>query len=221
MARTLIASDDFNRTDAGSLGANWTDLNDNWGTSDIASNKVVGAGSGGGGQAARWDGSGSFTDDQYAVLQVDNLPFSGSSVWIGVICRASADVNGSRDYYAAKVILDSPGPTYNIHLVKVVNGTETSIDTTTNAFSVGDTIELEVEGTSLRVFRNGTQLSALDNTDSDLSTGKPGLITSGDATDVIGDNWLGGNITGGAADPEGRLIGGKLLNGGLLIGGVL
>jgi hypothetical protein len=197
MARTQIATDNFNRADAGSLGANWGDLNPNWGTSDIASNQVVGAGNGGGGQAARWIGAGSFTDDQYSILEVRALSFSGAANRIGVLVRGSADTDGSRDFYSAFVELNSAGPTYTTVLMKTVNGTETTIASTSNAWSVGDTIELEVEGTALRVFRNGTQIEALDSTDSALSTGLPGLITSGDASVAIGDNWVGGNITGG------------------------
>ena len=181
MPRSVVATDNFNRA---SLGANWAQLRPFDGSIEIDSSTRLGANSLG---AGRWVGAGTFTADQYAVLKLTTLGFGGGER-IGVIVRASGDIDTNRDYYS---FLDNNTGAV-AQLIKTVNGTETILDSRSSPFAAGDTIELEVEGTTLRAFRNGTLIYSL--TDSSLSTGNPGALNE-QTGNVFGDDWEGGNIT--------------------------
>lgn len=205
MPRTSIATDNFNRAGP-ALGSDWASLNDNWGSPQITASTLVYGGvsqTDNNRQVARWVGAGTFTNDQYSSLVISSLAFNTGSFAHGVVVRASADVNANRDFYQACVEEDSSGPNYTTRLAKFVNGTYTLLHSASVAWTVGDRIELEVEGTTLRVCKNGTPLGgSFTQTDSDLSTGNPGIAVSGDAT-VTSDDWEGGNITA-AVVPTGR-----------------
>ena len=197
MARTTVATDNFNRA---SLGTDWAQLNAANNTVTINSSiRIAPSGTGsvalGLEAAARWVGAGTFNADQYSSLQIVNVDFQTASYNIGVICRASSDTNTARDYYGASIALDGSS-TYTTTLYKVVNGTYTSLYSAAQAWSVNDYLSLEVEGTTLRLCRNGTPLGgSFTLTDSSISAvGAPGVTISG-TTVAFGDNWEGGNLT--------------------------
>lgn len=201
MARVPVATDNFNRAGP-ALGANWQQLT-TWSGGDITINSSTRAtgysGNGPGNSSARWVGAGTFTANQYASAKLLNFDYQNAGFWSGVIARASGDEAPANDFYYAIVEHNSSGPTYLTRVGKVVNGTDTSLATSTQTWSVNDVISLEVEGTSLRVFRNDTQIAALNVTDSSLAAGAPGVICS----EVIYlDDFEGGNITAGSAAPE-------------------
>lgn len=196
MARTSVATDGFDRA---SLGTDWAQLNTYNGT--IRTQDSLYVNSTGNGQpgitaAARWVGAGTFTDDQYASLEIRVLSYQSTSYNVGVICRASGDQDSNRDWYGASVCLDASS-SYTTKLLKVVNGTVTELHSASVAWSVGDKIELEVEGTTLRLCKNGTALGgSFTQTDSSLSTGLPGVaIALGSETTFYADNWEGGNLS--------------------------
>jgi hypothetical protein len=203
MARSSVATDDFNRTDEDPLSGsgNWADLNFNNSRVALVSNKIQGTHAAH--AIARWVGTGTFTDDQYSSLVVATIGgFTQSEV--GVIARASGDTNANRDCYSYRVKDANPPET---RLVKVVNGTETELNSSTSvSWSNGDRIEIECEGTTIRGLKNGT--SQYSTTDSSLTTGKPGVHGYNAGTlysaGVDGDSWEGGNITAGG---QGSLLG--------------
>lgn len=196
MARTSIATDNFNRA---SLGSDWAQLNtSNIGDVQIDSSiRIKGEYSTQPTDqqtAARWVGAGSFTDDQYSQLKLLNpLDFAGSTQRAGVIVRASSDTGNNRDYYEAYIASDSAS-TPTTYLAKWVNGTRTGLYSAAQTWAVNDTISLEVEGTTLRVCRNGTPLGgSWTVTDSSITTGLPGVTLAGGAN-CLGDDWEGGNM---------------------------
>jgi len=196
MARTLIASDDFNRAGP-SLGSNWANLN-TLSRGDVlinSSTRAAGEYSGSAGEfpAARWVGAGTFTDDQYSSITMLNCIGAGSSAYIiGVIVRASADTYTARDYYEASVQVDPANP-LTTTLKKWVNGTATVLHSATVTWANNDVLSLEAEGTTLRVCKNGTPLGgSFTQTDSSLTTGKPGITL---AASIYGDDWEGGNVS--------------------------
>lgn len=200
MARSsVIASDSFN--EASLNGSNWAQLNTTSSTIQIKSSTVVGTNfdtAAGDSAAARWVGAGSFTSDQYSSIEIAALDNLSTRYGIGVIARASADTGATRDFYEAIVYGFGTG-TYPTYLWKVVNGTATALHNANVAWSVGDRIEIECEGTTIRVCKNGTALGgSFTQTDSDITTGLPGVSGSGQAS-VTGDNWQAGNITGGSS----------------------
>jgi hypothetical protein len=204
MARTLIASDDFNRA---SIGANWTQLTAgvNGSMAINASTEVYAPNTGANGfrSSARWAGAGTFSNDQYSSLEITLLQNFATDYSIGVIARASADVDANRDYYEAVVLADSAGPNYTTVLAKVVNGTFTSLHSAANAWTVGDRIEIECEGTTIRLCKNGSPLGgSFTVTDSAIASGKPGIMGAGGATVARGDNWQGGDLTSVTQSPR-------------------
>jgi hypothetical protein len=200
MARTLIATDNFNRA---SLDANWAQVNSNGGTILIESSvRFRGSGANLNGPAAKWVGAGSFTDDQYSSVVIISLGNFGDNYHIGAIARASTGVDDSRDYYEARVDCDGTS-TYTTKLLKYIDGTLTTLNSGSVAWSLNDRIEIECEGTTIRLCKNGTPLGgAFTQTDSALSTGLPGVAAaSGDASIANGDDWEGGNMTGITTTP--------------------
>lgn len=199
--RTSVATDAFTRADAGSLGSDWTDLYPGWATADISTNQAVAADSSQP-QVARWTGAGTFTDNQYAKAVVATRVWQSSSYRTGVLVRASADVDAARDYYALILQHDNDiGQPVSTLLIKCVNGTETTLDSSASgiAWAATDTIELEVRtsgaNAELKCFRNGVEITELATTDSTspLTTGKPGLYLQGNST-IAADSWEGGNL---------------------------
>lgn len=200
MARALIASDNFNRA---SLGSNWANL-----VSSAAGNITINASTTITGEfgaqptnqigAARWVGAGSITDDQYSSLVIVAVAAYSSSVRIGVIARASSGTEAARDYYQFSIRGDS-ATTPLTTLSKWVNGVETVLNEAALAWTAGDRIEIECEGTTIRACKNGTPLGgAWTVTDSSIATGLPGVAASTGGGNFRGDDWEGGNVTSAA-----------------------
>lgn len=193
MPRTVVATDDFNRPN-GSLGSNWGQIGQfaHFGEECVIHNQRVDVSG-----AARWIGAGAFTANQYAKAKVFSLDAWNAHV-AGVLVRGSADQGANRDHYYYYVQGAFTG-SYTTALAKVVNGSVTILDDTpgTVAWNAdNDSIEIEAEGTAIRGFRNGVELHSA--TDSDLTTGSPGLLVYGGSGNGLGpvlDDWEGGNIT--------------------------
>lgn len=202
-AQTSVATDNFNRA---SLGADWDQLNPTQGSMATFTSTVVGGGTSGADaarQAARWIGAGTFSDNQYASLEIVTLGNITTDYSMGVICRASADDDGARDYYEVVVFASSAGPDYTTQLGKVVNGTYTVLNSGSVAWAAADDIGIQCDGTSIRATKNGTAIGgSFTQTDSSLTTGAPGIAGSGDGSNT-GDNWDAGNMAVSDVEQEG------------------
>jgi hypothetical protein len=212
MARVLVASDDFNRTD-GSPGSNWTQTNTDAGTMAIATNQIQ-PGNSLGPSSMVWAGAGSFNNNQYAKLKLTAITFGDNNYGIGVTVRASNDLTTTRDHYFFIAGTSGLGT-----LGKTVNGTVTTLHSATVGWATNDTIELEAEGTTVRAMKNGVALGgSFTVTDTSLSTGKPGVTGTGDSGVAKGDDWESGNLV--TASAIARLLG-KLIGGGILLTGLV
>jgi hypothetical protein len=70
--------------------------------------------------------------------------------------------------------------------------------TRTQTWTDGDTLRLEVQGSALTAYRNGTAIGAAQ-TDTNLATGQPGLANvGGGVTAGTWDNFEGGYFSTGA-----------------------
>lgn len=199
MARTTVASDDFNRA---SLGANWTQLNPALaGSISIDSSTQVHAAftfvSAGSTAAVRWAGTGTFSNDQFSSVKLTTISGSGNNYKMGAIARAGAGIDGSRAWYEVSVTGLASGP-YTTEIVLQNGGTRTVLYSATLSWATNDTVDIEVEGSTIRACKNGTPLGgSWTVTDTTLTTGKPGVVASG-ASVIFGDDWVGGDVT--AAD---------------------
>jgi hypothetical protein len=197
--RIFQNSDNFVRGDLSTLGANWDQtLNAlNGSRTGIKSNGTFGgAGGMSEGACARWVGTGTFTNDQYA--QAEIVAVGGSIVGLGVIVRAASTTDLNRKFYAYQTTSGDLYGAVTTRLVKVI-GNGTTVTTTVLASSIiawatNDMLEIEVIGTTIRGMKNGiVQVSV---TDTDLSTGTPGLWTYQNDITSVGafDYWQGGKL---------------------------
>lgn len=211
MARTSVATFAFTGTQNNVLDtAYWTAIS-RWLPGDevcySASNGFY-AGSGGGEAGARYTGSGSFTADHYSsvLLPVINDAWDA---YIGALGRCSADSGTGRDWYQFRIQNRQDAGACRAVLSKIVNNTETSLDTTPAGvtLSANDRIEIECEGTAIRGMVNGSTTHSA--TDSDLTTGLPGIFANGRSATFRGDDWDGGSLGAGAAAAIASTISGR------------
>lgn len=167
----LTRTDDFNRADSGSLGANWTNaLN----TFSIVSNAAVGQT--GVNSVAFWSAD-NFANDQFSQATIgNNLGARGVSV------RASTASGGNCYFFTINALGDG-------EVWKLVAGSFTQLGATiTVGTGPGAVIKLTVSGTTLTPNVSGTDLAT--RTDSDLASGNPGLHMFNNLSTL--DDWSGG-----------------------------
>lgn len=204
--RTSVQTDDFadNNLSAGSVI--WTQLNPSNAPMDNIGGVVLDQY----GQEAAISADGTYTNDQYSKLALATGTTNDAATWLGVIARASTDTDAGRDYYFFYISFAQGSSPFDYVLGKMVNGTPTTLQTGTTAFVVGNTIEIEVDGsttTSIRGYINGTLINTATDSSSPLTTGKPGITIK--KAIIAGDNWEGGNLTASATN-WGRLLGGEI-----------
>lgn len=172
VAAGALYSDDFNRANA-ALVSPWVTIE---GTHNIVSNKVtVGPLSP---NTSYYNQT--FAPDQWA---------EGDMVWdggSGGIIVPTARVNGNDYYYywangANIVVSKRVGGVYNF-----VSGT--SLATVSPSFKA----RIEVEGTTIRAYKDG--VLAFTGTDTDIATGRPGILSANGEGQGTLDNWRGGDL---------------------------
>jgi hypothetical protein len=137
---------------------------------------------------AHWNAD-SFNDDQYATVVMGVATAAG---WMGPGVRLSATGQNWYGFYG-----NSVGS--NVNAIKVVSGSWTQLGSAgSTGFSGGDTLTLEVSGTTLSPKLNGSAYSDIgDQTDSSLSSGYAGIVGYGQSSPVNtnADTWEGGNLS--------------------------
>lgn len=182
----VLATDDFNRADSADLGANW---NPGIGPMQILSNKATwGSAAGDGSDAGENYSAISWPDDQYGQVAISGQDTTGSGSGIGIMLRYA----NSSNYYRIVVSGDAAN---NVVVAKVVSGGFTQITTRTQAWTNGDILKVEVQGNTLKVFRNGVQLGANITGDAALATGGVGMFYSSSANTIRADDFEGGDFS--------------------------
>jgi hypothetical protein len=169
------ATDDFNRANETPLAAPWAEAvaGDNM---NLTTNQVVGAA---GGDKLYYYSGAAASANQYAQMRFTSTP--GDS---GPACRVSS--LGTFDCY----FHNEAGAGY----AKFVAGSFSNIASDGDAFATSDVSRLEVEGTTLRLFRNGSPTATPSTTDSSLSAAGLGVGFAHFGTTNTLDDWEGGNI---------------------------
>jgi len=173
----MAVSDNFNRADNPSLGANWTMVN---GTIEILSNQAHGSTDGADNFAA-YTGV-SFANDHYAEV---SIPVGSASTFKGPAVRLSGS-GASRNAYFFN---SGSGP----GIYKQVSGTQTFLVAGTAPAS-GDIVRLEVIGTTLNYYLNGT-LNAT-TTDGSLASGSAGIWIFDNAASATVDDFNAADVGG-------------------------
>lgn len=164
-----IVSDDFNRADNASLGANWTTIS---GTvalrilTNQCSSVLTGGVQTGVFTGAGWTGG----QDHWAECKVITKAASSDG---GPACRMSttAQTFFLCDINTADTV--ALGSSMTIDVFRVLAGVFTSIAQATLVISSGDVLRCEAQGTTIRGLVNGVQ--KVSGTNADAMTGKPGL----------------------------------------------
>jgi hypothetical protein len=185
---TTLATDDFNRADSGSLGANWSAFSVSVSSPSIVSNAAQDTG---GNDSGAIYSAATFPADQWA--QVVRTGGDGG----GVVVRGATP----RTWYSIH-IEGTFGASANLLFAKFLVGAFTSISSQTVTFNSGDTLYGEIQSTTLLAKRNGSALGT-STTDSSIGSGKAGIFGFGA---YIADDFAAGDFAGGGgANPKGPL----------------
>ena len=180
----VTVSDNFNRADAGTLGASWTALVGGWA---IVSNQAeCNDDDGGTGYYARYD-TDVGSSDMYAEV-VTNSTQANASSNTGPAVRMRAAANTS---YQFPTNLNDSCSFWRINA-----GAETQIGTFTTPIAAGDTIRLEAVGRTFRFKVNGVIVNLLQDTN--ITDGQRGGMNGYNnvGTDVVRtDNFVAGPMT--------------------------
>jgi hypothetical protein len=184
-----MATDNFNRIDAADIGATW-DVMTTETAFEIASNAA--APQNPSADCGETYNGVTFANNQYSQVTLANsVSTGGAGTGVGVTVRASAV---ARTYY--RVVCASAGTELGV----MNAGSYTALKSDATAWTVGDTVRLEVSGTSLTVKRNGSTISALSTTDSAIASGRAGIANSGiSSAGVRVDDWDGGDLVAGSS----------------------
>lgn len=176
----ILASDSFNRADENPIASPWTSA----GSFKILTNVVLPTN-------AAQDSAAYYTgvvwpNDQYSKAKITTLAIGTGGNGAGVLARQHSTI-GTKTRYRVAMTTD------HAELCKEVAGATTVLWNRATTFVSGNPIQLNVIGSTLRVFNNGSQIGA-DATDSAITSGNSGLFySSTDATASI-DDWEGGNF---------------------------
>lgn len=183
---TQLASDNFTRANSGSLGANWTTntfdssqqfaIIGNTAQPDSLFSDLSDA-------YSAWSGG----NDHYSEVTFNATAADGAGTGSGANCR---EITTAATYY--RLIGNASG----YELIKKVAGTVTSLSSGTGTtFAANDVLRLELQGTTWRLKKNGTQFAT--STDSSISTGVPGVGYSSTASSQANAAlklWAGGDF---------------------------
>jgi hypothetical protein len=185
---TAIATDNFNRANANPIGGNWTTAPSH-SAIQLLSNVAQDSADSGTDNSAYWNAN-TFPNDQYSQCNVtDSLSSETAECGPGPMCRCST--SAPRNLYR---VIFSPGATQNLHFEKYAANSYSPIGGFTVTMNNGDLLKLQVQGTTLTAFVNGSSVAT--TTDSSVTSGPAGLAFSScpSGTTVTFDNWEGGDL---------------------------
>jgi|GEM_PF-3392785 len=180
-----VASEDFNGYNHGTN----LESTDNWkvgtGAAVTLYSSSVRGNSGTSHSAAYWV-TDSFKDNQYSKVTIQSLAGGGADMQ-GAIVRYSTSgyygvrTNG-RTVYIFEYDASAPGSEYN------------NLASITQEIVVGDVIQLEISGTTLKVKLNDVQIGSDTTPTVTLPSGSPGLYFSSSSSSATITEWAGGNL---------------------------
>lgn len=128
-----------------------------------------------------WWNADAFGNDQYSEMVISTV-----AAYIGPGVRLSGTNSGTQNGYAWLASLGT--------LYKVVNGVYTSIGSSITVPSNGNTVKLEVIGTTITCYISGSSVKTV--TDATHSTGAAGMYGFASAGPKV-ESWTGDTIGGG------------------------
>ena len=186
----VLASDDFDRTNASTLGANWGQISGTDTNFGILSNQAdVNTG---------WNGNQytaiSWPDNQYSqATLVENVTHL-----VGVCVRCDPTLAANTFYAAGQDALDHGGASTVSRIFRYVAGTPETLATGATPLAAGQVLRLEAEGTILRMYIN--DVLEVSTTDANITSGDPGITGFHTSSDIaVFNDWSGGDFLGTAS----------------------
>jgi hypothetical protein len=177
---TVAYSDDFNRAN-GAIGANWSALDSGAAAvATIVSNEAVGTG--GGANWSYWSAN-SIGADQFSEVVIGTIGTNGTAPIVRAVAGAGGDA-----YY---LYINQGARTARIWKVDAGSFSAVGSEISIPAVVAGQVFRLEVEGTTLRAYRNGTLIDT--TTDSSHASGQPGFLFDSNTTPAV-NAWAGGEL---------------------------
>jgi hypothetical protein len=172
---------DGNPGASANLGANWSDKLGHWAVISGAADETTAVTPG----LTLWAGGPTFANDQFAQTTVANL--GSANEFVGPAVR----VSGTTGYLA--VIQGAGGSNPGV-LRCDGSGSWTSLGSAVSTFVNGDVAKLQITGTTINLYRNGT-LFCGPFTDATYSTGQPGMgsYQGGLSLSTVATSWAGGD----------------------------
>lgn len=189
-----LASDDFNRANVNPMVGNWTTpVSAGWVAWKIVSNAAAPTDPTANDSVSYYNAI-TWPADHYSKATVNSESSTLLNAGTGVVARCAS--NG--DLYRLIVNISASN---NWSLNKWISPTYTIVWDRTSAWTNGNSVELDAQGTTLRAYNNGVQVGA-DTTDSGLSSGSPGPGMSQTAAGETGvvDYWEGGNFAAASVE---------------------
>lgn len=133
-----------------------------------------------------------FPNDQWAQATIAAISGGSAGVDKGVGLALRASTTAHTEYR----ILVSNATGVNTWIEKFVAGTNTVLSTCTAspAWAAADVIYAEVQGTALKIKKNGTVISGCNVTDASIASGAPGFDYSSTMTTSGLTNWSAGDF---------------------------
>jgi hypothetical protein len=156
----VVATDDFNRADANPIGGNWVTIT-GWNALQIVSNTARRTS---GNSGARYNAS--FLNDQYAQAKIASISTDNGVL---VRCASAAATFYTWSFYGGGEVW------------KNVSGTWTKLADRDATFNIGDVMRIEVSGTAISVYVNGSKIGA-NVTDTSIASGQAGLAIESDCS---------------------------------------
>jgi len=195
----VLASDDFNRADAATLGANWENRQTAAARYKIVSNRA--APTSYAADTCEFYIGVAFPVNHYSQCAVFGILGTTNTNGLGPAVRVRTDnIGGGAAFLDMYEMCINVAVSNNVSLNRWVARAFTNIAQRTQAFSDGDVARLEVSGTTLRMYRNGVQLGA-DVVDSNISVGAPGICLVSAMTAGALEDWEGGTLVAASDDP--------------------
>lgn len=167
-------TDDFNRTDTNSLGANWTTVTAGWDATGFAIVSNAAAPQALTGDDLEIYTGASFATDHYAQAKV-TVNATGAGTGVGVALRGATD--GS--CYSV-IVSKRLGGEIVVARRLAGNTSYTALANPSAAWVDGDTLKAKIVGNVITVYQNGVQVESpiTDASGSALTSGSPGIVDS-------------------------------------------
>jgi hypothetical protein len=188
---SVLASDDFNRANASTLGANWSAAPGH-SQLKISGNSAVADLSNTADQVSVYTALGAWPNDQWSSAQISASSNANAGGDQGAAVIVRTNTNNYSGYWG---VVDRAASS-NWGVFRQVNGTYTHLTGGTTTWADGDTFEIDVVGSTITFKKNGATLGSVS--DSSIASGQPGVGYSGTESSsaaISFDNWTGGDFS--------------------------